>query len=177
MISSEISPSEQLDTDYDEEHPEQQQRSLADRVAEDLDNGQVDEDDGADQAEQQAEAAEQVQRAVAIPAHEGHREQVEETAHVPLDAVVRTPVLAGPMIDGQLRDAVAAVVGEDGDVAMELAVELHAVDDLGAVCLEPAVQSWRRTPETLPATVLKIFDGTRRVIGSRRFVFHPETRS
>ena len=33
--------------------------------------------------------------------------------------------------------------------------------------------SCRRTPETLPATALKIFEGMRRVSGSRRFVFQP----
>jgi len=49
---------EQLDPDDDEEHAEQQQRSLPDRVAEYLDNRQVDKYDAADQAEQQAEPAE-----------------------------------------------------------------------------------------------------------------------
>ena len=80
-----------------------------------------------------------MQRPVPVAAHERHREQVEEAAHVPLDAVVRAAVLAGPVVDGQLRDPVAAVVGEDGDVAVQLAVELHPVDDLGAVRLESAV--------------------------------------
>ena len=37
--------------------------------------------------------------------------------------------------------------------------------------------SCSRTPETRPVTALKIFDGMRRVSGSRRFVFQPETRS
>ena len=101
--------------------------------------GQVDEDRAPEQAEEQPDAAEQVERPVAVAAHERHREEVEEAAHVPLDAVVRAAVLARPVVDGQLGDAVAAVVGEHGDVAVELAVELHALDDLGAVGLEPAV--------------------------------------
>ena len=80
-----------------------------------------------------------MERPVAVPAHERHGEQIEEAAHVPLDAVVRAAVLPGAMIDGQLRDPVAAVVREHGDVAVELAVELHPVHDLGPVGLEPAV--------------------------------------
>ena len=91
------------------------------------------------QAEQEPDAAEQMQWPVPIPAHERDREQVEESAHVALDPVVRAAVLARPVIDGQLGDAVATVVGEDRDVAVELAVELHPVDDLGPVRLEPAV--------------------------------------
>src|SRR5262245_28041702 len=37
--------------------------------------------------------------------------------------------------------------------------------------------SCRRSPETRPVTPLKSFDGSRRVSGSWRFVFQPETRS
>ena len=76
---------------------------------------------------------------MAVPSHERHGEQIEEAAHVPLDAVVRAAVLAGAMVDRQLRDPVAAVVREHGDVAVELAVELHPFHDLGPVGLEPAV--------------------------------------
>ena len=112
-----------------------------------------------------------------VPPHERHREQVEEAADVSLDAVVRAAVLSRPVVDGELGDPVAAVVGEHRDVAVELAVQLHPVDDLGSIGLEPAVHVVQRHAGDRPATVLKIFDGIRRVSGSRRFVFQPETRS
>ena len=40
-----------------------------------------------EQAEEEPEAAEEVQRPVPVAAHERHGEQVEEAAHVALDAV------------------------------------------------------------------------------------------
>ena len=43
------------------------------------------------------------------------------------------------MVDGQLRDAEAAVVREDGNEPVQLPVERHAVHDLCAVGLEAAV--------------------------------------
>ena len=46
---------------------------------------------------------------------------------------------ARPVVDGQLGDAKAAVVGEHRDEAVELAVEGEPADDLGAIGLEPAV--------------------------------------
>ena len=115
---------------------------------------------------------------MAVAPHERHGEEIEEAAHVPLDAVVRAAVLARAMIDRELRDPVAAVVREHGDVAVELAVELHPLHDLGPVRLEAAVHVVQPDPRRpCPRRVLKIFDGMRRVSGSRRFVFQPETRS
>ena len=80
-----------------------------------------------EQAGQQPEAAEEVQRPVPVAAHERDREEVEEAADVALDAVVRAAVLARAVVDGQLGDAVAAVMGEHRDVAVQLAVQLHAL--------------------------------------------------
>ena len=48
-------------------------------------------------------------------------------------------VLAGAMIDRQLRDAETAVVSEHGDEAMQLAVEPQAVHHFCAVRLQAAV--------------------------------------
>ena len=87
----------------------------------------------------EAEAAEQVQRPVPVAAHEGDREQVEEAAHVALHPVAAAAVLARPVVDRDLGDAEAAVVGEHGDEAVELAVEVELARDLGAKRLEPAV--------------------------------------
>ena len=85
---------EELHADHDEQDAEHQQRALPDRVPERLEHGQVDEDRRPDEAEEQAEAAEQMQRPVAVAADEGHGEQIEEAAQVALHAVARAPVLA-----------------------------------------------------------------------------------
>ena len=74
-----------------------------------------------------------------VAAHERHGQQVEEAAEVALEPVARAAVRPRAVVDGQLGDAEAAVVREDRDEAVQLAVERHALHDLGAVGLEPAV--------------------------------------
>ena len=103
-----------------------QQRPLADGVAQSLDDGEVDEDRRADCAEHEAEAAEQMQRPVAVAADERDGQQVEEAAQVALEPVARAAVLAGPVVDRQLGDPEAAVVGQHRDEAVQLAVERGA---------------------------------------------------
>ena len=56
---------EELQADHDEQHPEDQERSLSDRVAVQLEDRQVDEHREADGAEQEPEA-EEVQGPVAV---------------------------------------------------------------------------------------------------------------
>ncbi len=48
-------------------------------------------------------------------------------------------MLARAVVDGYLGDPVALVVGEHRDVAMELSVEVEALEDVGSVRLQPAV--------------------------------------
>ena len=69
------------------------------------------------------EPAEEVQRPVAVAADERDGQQVEEAAHVALDPVARAAVLARPVVDRELGDAVAAVVREHRDEAVQLAVD------------------------------------------------------
>ena len=95
---------EELEPDDDEQHAEDQQRALADRVAQQLVDRQVDEHAEADRAEGEPEPAEEVQRPVAVAADERDRQQVEEAADVPLDPVARAAVLARAVVDGQLGD-------------------------------------------------------------------------
>ena len=102
---------EELHPDDDEQHAEREQRALPDRVAGDLDDRQVGEDDEADDAEQEPEPAEQVQRPVPVAAHERDGEQVEEAAQVALEPVARAAVLSRPVVDRQLGDAEAAARG------------------------------------------------------------------
>src|SRR5207244_6191201 len=110
---------EELEADHDQVHPEREQRPLADRVAERLDDCQVDEDRESDQAQDETESAEQVQRPVLVAANERDRQQIQEPADVALEAVARTTVLAWAMVDGQLGDPEAAVLREHRDEPME----------------------------------------------------------
>jgi len=98
---------EELHPDHDEQHPEHQQRSLSNSVSERFDHGEIDKDRGSDQAEQEPESAEQMQRSVAVATDERDGQQVEESTQVTLDAIARTAVFAGAVVDGQLRDAKA----------------------------------------------------------------------
>ena len=50
------------------------------------------------------------------------------------------------MVDRQLGDAVTPVVGEHRDEPMQLAVEPQALDDLGAICLQTAVEIVQAEP-------------------------------
>src|SRR5262249_26846984 len=92
-----------------------------------------------DRPQHEPEAAEEVERPVAVAADERDRQQVEEAADVPLDAVARAAVLPRAMVDGELGGAEAAVVREHRDETVKLAVKAHPVYDLGAVGLEAAV--------------------------------------
>src|SRR2546427_7449224 len=103
---------EELETDHDEQHAQHQQWALADRVAECFEHGEVDEHGPADEPEDESQSTEEMERAVAVPADEGHCEQIEEAAEVTLDAISRAAVLPRPVIDGKLGDAEAAVMGE-----------------------------------------------------------------
>src|SRR3954469_10685073 len=63
---------EELQPDHHEEHAEDQERPLSDRVALDLEHGQVAQDDETEEAERQAEAAEEMERPVPVAADERH---------------------------------------------------------------------------------------------------------
>src|SRR5215217_1797889 len=130
---------QELHADRDEERPERQEWSMPDRAAGELDARQVDADRGADPADEQPRAAEQVERAMPIAGEEEHGQQVEQAADAPLEPVSRAPVDARPVVHGHFRDAEAAVVREHRQVAMQLAVDVQVLDDLAAVDLEPAV--------------------------------------
>jgi molybdopterin molybdotransferase len=137
---AEQSEREELEADDDEQYAEEEQRAMPDRLTRGLQNGQVGEDDEADGAEQEAESSEQVQRPVPVPPDERHGEEVEEAAQVTLTAVAGSAVRSRAMLDGQLRDPVAAVVREHRQEAMQLSVDAEASEHLGSVCLQPAVE-------------------------------------
>ena len=90
-------------------------------------------------AHEQADAAEEMERPMSVAAHERDRDEVEEAAQVAVQPVARAPVLARAVVHGELGDLEAAIRGEHGDEAVELAVEPDPPQRLGAVRLQPAV--------------------------------------
>src|SRR5215211_5481168 len=88
------SEGEELEPDDDEEHAEREQRAMPDRLAAELEHGQVDQDAEADRAKHEPERPEEMQRPVAVATHERDREQVEERAKVALGPVARATVRA-----------------------------------------------------------------------------------
>src|SRR5439155_10676969 len=83
--------------------------------------------------------AEEMQRPIPVTAEERNGEEVEEPAGVPLQAVARPAMLSPAMVDGDLRDAISALVSEHRHEAVELAVEVERPNHLGPIRLEPAV--------------------------------------
>src|SRR5919198_4463307 len=81
-----------------------------------------------------------MERSIAVAPDERDRQEVEETAQIPLDAVARAPVFARTVVHRELRNTVPAVMGEHRNEPMQLAVEAKALDDLGAIRLQPAVE-------------------------------------
>src|SRR5439155_4325500 len=73
---------DELDPHDDEKDTERKKRALADMRTAQLDRRQVDEDDEADRPEEDSESAEEMERPVAVPTHERHRQEVEEGTHV-----------------------------------------------------------------------------------------------
>src|SRR5262245_65378579 len=96
---------EELEADDDEQDAEREQRALADRMPGRLEHGQVDEDHGPDRAQEESQAAEEMERPVAVTAHEGHGQEVEEAAQVTLEPVPRAAVLSRAVVDRELGDA------------------------------------------------------------------------
>jgi hypothetical protein len=60
---------------------------------------------------------------MAVAADQRHGQEVEEASQVALQPVARAAVVARTVIDGKLGDAVAALVGQHRQEAVELAVD------------------------------------------------------
>ena len=120
----------------------------------------------ADEHHGRAQGAEQMLRPVPIAAQEEHREQVEIAAHVAPPAVLGVARHAPAVGDLLLGDPEAGVVGQHGDVAMQLAVYVDALDDHAAVDLEAAVEVVQLQAGRLRTVQLKNREGSVLVIGS-----------
>src|SRR4051812_47546125 len=89
---------EELNADDDQQDAEHQERPPTDRRAAQLENRQVKQDRRAGAPEQHPDAAEEVERAVAVAAKVGNGQEIEETAGIALDAVSRLSIEARPVV-------------------------------------------------------------------------------
>src|SRR5690606_28024199 len=108
---------------------------------EELDEGEVGEDGEAEHEPDRAEPAEEHHRAPHEPRQEDDGDEVEEAAEVALEPELRPPVLPRAVLHHLLLDAVVPLpLRQQRDVAVELAVDADAADDLGPVRLDAAVE-------------------------------------
>src|SRR5436190_13290223 len=68
---------QELSADHDQDRAEEEQRSLSDRAPTDLEDREVERYRDADEDQEEADAAEQMHRSLAVAADEQHRHQVE----------------------------------------------------------------------------------------------------
>ncbi len=147
------------------------------RIGEHRYSGQVEQDPGADDPEDHADAAEEVTWPTAIAGEHEYGEQVEEAADVPLESVLRLPMRAGSMMNRHLGYPVTEIVGQGRHISVQFAVQRNLLVDLPLSALKPQLWSRRRIPVASPVIQLKSLDGSRLDSGSRRSRFQPETRS
>src|SRR6185295_17326038 len=86
---------EELDAGEDEEGAQQEEGAVADLVPAEPEDGEVQLDEEADAAEEQADEPEEVHRLALVAGQEHHAEQIEGSAQDPLQPVAGDPVLAG----------------------------------------------------------------------------------
>src|SRR4029453_796771 len=106
--------------DDHEQHAEREERSVPDARTPEPDDREVGQDHEDERAHHDADAAEEVERPTPVATHEGHAQEIEEAAEVPLGAIARPAMSTRSVVDGDLRDAVATVCREDRDEAVDL---------------------------------------------------------
>ncbi len=89
--------------------------------------------------EPQPQSAQNVQRTLAERREKFDREQVKKAPQESADAIFAVTVLSGAVMDPQLGDTETASVGEDGNEAMEFAVEVEFFGHRASKALEAAV--------------------------------------
>ena len=155
---------DELHADDDEQNTERQERSVPDRLARQLEDSQVAEQERPDRSQREAEAAEEVQGPVPVAAHEGDRKQVEEAAHIALHPVPGATVLSRPVVDGKLRDpeAMAKLAPEHSEEWRELGVSILQKLVLGEVLkgknAQPPIQYVHLLKEVTDAVAAKACD-------------------
>src|SRR5207245_8413104 len=117
-----------LDAEEDEEHGERQGRPVPDPVAEEPAADEPGEDRAARERERPADDAEEVERPLPVAREEEDGERVEEARGVAAHAVARAAGAPRRVRHVDLGDREAARAREDGDEAVELAVERQLPD-------------------------------------------------
>src|SRR5438552_3660514 len=105
---------EELNAADDQQDAEHREGPRTDRRAAQLEDRQVEQDRRAGAPEQHPDAAEEMERALAVAAKVGNGQEIEETAGIPLDAVARPSVEARPVVHGNLGGSKAEVMREHG---------------------------------------------------------------
>ena len=129
-----------LDGDDDQQDAELQRRAGADLVAEELGHAHPARAGRPDEADDEADAAEEVERPGRVGGEELDRDQVEEAAPEAGPSELRLAVQALVVLDVDLADPEAVPHREHRDVAVQLAVQLERVGELAAHRLEAAVE-------------------------------------
>src|SRR5690606_24837397 len=120
----------------------QQERPVADGVAKgELVDADPEADQEAAEEAERSEAAEEVHRADGVAGEEDDGDEVEEAPDEALQPELCGAVLARVVLHGLLADAAVALpLRQQRDVAVQLAVDAHALDDLAAVQLDAGVE-------------------------------------
>src|SRR5690606_6415169 len=130
----------ELRADDHEQHAQRQKRPVADGVAQEPERGQVGVDAETDQQRDQAEPAEEVERAAPVLRQEQNRKQVEEATEEAGGSELGAAELSRAMPHLYLAHPESPEVGQHRDIAVQLTVEVDLVQDLGAVGLQAAVE-------------------------------------
>ncbi len=137
---------ERLRAEEEEEDAEYQQWATADRLSKrQFDDREVGQDQEADEEANRPQPAKKDHRSLreARDEHDGH--EVQEAAEVAFQSELRPAVEPGAMVDHLLLDLrVALPLREERDVAVELAVDVDAPDDVRAVRLDATVEVVQR---------------------------------
>ena len=119
--------------DHDQQHAQQQQRAIADVVAEQqLVDREIEAYQHAQRGRQQAQRAKDLHRPRAVGAEEPDGDQIQHHAHRAPNTVLRTPKLTGTVVDRYFRHRRADLGRQRWDKAVQLAVKPHLIEHLAA---------------------------------------------
>ncbi|MEZ4504900.1 MAG: hypothetical protein R2848_03300 [Thermomicrobiales bacterium] len=131
----------ELDTDDDQQHGQQEQRSGADDLIVDQPvPGKFQAHQHAQRHRNNAGNAEQVHGALAVVGQEENGDEVEESLEEPFQTVLGFAPRARVMLDRQFGDSKPLCGRKHGREPMQLAVDADGVGDFAAIRLEATVE-------------------------------------
>ena len=129
----------QLQTGEDQQDAEQQQRAVGNRLlARQPHVGEPPGNARPEQTHREANEAEDLQRARRVTQQKLDRQQIQDDAHRPAEAVFRSSVPPRAVVDHDLGDGDALLAGNRRQEPVHLTVELQRLDDFGAEHFERA---------------------------------------